>query len=89
MTDSKESSCSPERHSGLPSVTHHCILHAVEGLAPHGISEVRGGGGGRERRGREREEREGERGEGGREGGGTCIRGTRCLMYQRFLPYHQ
>ena len=37
---------SPEHQSGLPSLTHHCILHAVEGIAPHGINTVSEGGGG-------------------------------------------
>ena len=35
---------SPEHQSGLPSLTHHCILHAVEGIAPHGINTVSEGG---------------------------------------------
>ena len=41
MTES-DASCSPEHGSGLPSITHHCILHAVQAIAPRkGISEVR------------------------------------------------
>ena len=40
MSDYREDSCSPDPLSGLSSLTHHCLLHAVEGIAPHGISEV-------------------------------------------------
>ena len=51
MTES-DTSCSPEHGNGLSSISHHCILHAVQAIAPRkGISEVRRRGGGKEREG--------------------------------------
>ena len=44
-----EASSSPEHGNGLSSITHHCILHAVQAITPRkGISEVMEREGGRE-----------------------------------------
>ena len=74
MTES-DASCSPEHGNGLSSISHHCILHAVQAIAPRkGISEVRRRGLKRERERRRGWERKRER----RRGGGKEREG--CLF---------